>query len=343
MKKKGQTDSADVVVESGTEKKPAAKKSASGIGKFFVGGMASMAIVLLVGMGLLGWLQFARQQATSDARLAEVIATQQATLISEQVGFARNLARRIAASPLVDTSSDMAALASGTRLSEALHGVSVNVFAAEQLLLPKTLSFSAQEVVQTARTSTEPVVTVLPGTPPVIHVGMATPDKGVVLLTWKMDRIRTLMESQNRIGAHISVTLGEAALFTLGEANNGEVHESPAEADIRVRVTVPPRASDPALLMLFAAIAGAMLLLVLLLMSSTLLAINRGLRKDSALLVNLAEDLAGNPSAQPRDKFTFNVLALTTGSLRKLAGRAQAVAKACNGASARRPGGRTAR
>ncbi|MCB1837338.1 MAG: phosphomannomutase/phosphoglucomutase [Alcanivoracaceae bacterium] len=59
-------------------------------------------------------------------------------------------------------------------------------------------------------------------------------------------------------------------------------------------------------------------------MSSTLLAINRGLRKDSALLVHLAQDLASNPTAKPREKFTFNVLELATGSLRKLAGRAPA-------------------
>src|SRR5690606_20281716 len=35
---------------------------------------------------------------------------------------------------------------------------------------------------------------------------------------------------------------------------------------------------------------------------------------------------ATNPSAKPREKFTFNVLELVTGSLRKLAGRASAIA-----------------
>ena len=328
MKKKGQGDSA-AVVESGydtdTKTKPKSE-GASGIGKFLVSGLVFMVIILVAGIGVLGWLQFARQQALNDATLAEVVATQQATLINEQVGFARNLASRIAASELIDTSDEAVAAASATRVSDALPGANIQVIAAGQLLLPETLSFSAREVVQKARASSEPVVTVLPGNPPMIHVGVATPDKGVVLLTWKMDRIKTLMETQNRTGAKVMVMLGNASLFAVGEASNGQAHSASADADITVSVTVPPRANDPALLVLFGAIAGGMLLLVLLVMSSTLLAINRGLRKDSALLVHLAHDLATNPSAKPREKFTFNVLELVTGSLRKLAGRASAIA-----------------
>ena len=326
MKKKGQGDSAAVVVDSGNGKgaKKTKSEGASGIGKFLVSGIASMAVILVVGIGVLGWLQFARQQALNDATLAEVVATQQATLINEQVGFARNLASRIAASELIATSDEAVATASATRVSDALPGANVHVIAAGQLLLPETLSFSAQEVVQKARASSEPVVTVLPGNPPVIHVGVSTADKGVVLLTWKMDRIKNLMETQNRTGAKVSVMLGNTTLFAVGEASDGQTHSVNADADIKVNVMVPPRANDPALLILFGSIAGGMLLLVLVVMSSTLLAINRGLRKDSALLVHLAQDLASNPTAKPREKFTFNVLELATGSLRKLAGRAPA-------------------
>lgn len=325
MKKKG--DSAAVVVDSGngTDAKTKAKsEGASGIGKFLVSGVVSMAVIMVVGIGMLGWLQFARQQALNDAMLAEVIASQQATLINEQIGFARNLTARIAASELVDTGDEMAATASANRVSAALPGASIHVIAAGQLLLPDTMSFSAQEVVQKARGAGEPVVTVLPGNPPVIHVGVATADRGVVLLTWKMDRIKTLMESQNRTGAQVSVMLGRASLFDIGKASSGETHSVNADADIKISVMVPPRANDPALLILFGSIAGGMLLLVLVVMSSTLLAINRGLRKDGALLVHLAQDLAANPKAKPREKFTFNVLELATGSLRKLAGRAPA-------------------
>lgn len=325
MKKKGQGDSAAVVVDSGNGKDAKTKaksEGASGIGKFLVGGLVSMAVILVVGIGLLGWLQFARQQALNDATLAEVIATQQATLINEQIGFARNLATRIAASELVATGDEVAATASAKRVSDALPGANIHVIASGQLLLPESLSFSAQEVVQQARASSEPIVTVLPGNPPVIHVGVTTADKGVVLLTWKMDRIKTLMESQNRTGAKISVMLGNASLFAIGQANSGQTHSVNADADIKISVVVPPRANDPALLILFGSIAGGMLLLVLVVMSSTLLSINRGLRKDSALLVHLAQDLASNPAAKPREKFTFNVLELATGSLRKLAGRA---------------------
>lgn len=326
MKKKGQGDSAAVVVDSGNGKgaKKTKSEGASGIGKFLVSGIASMAVILVVGISVLGWLQFARQQALNDATLAEVVATQQATLINEQVGFARNLASRIAASELIATSDEAVATASATRMSDALPGANVHVIAAGQLLLPETLSFSAQEVVQKARASSEPVVTVLPGNPPVIHVGVSTADKGVVLLTWKMDRIKKLMETQNRTGAKVSVMLGNTSLFAVGEASDGQTHSVNADADIKVNVMVPPRANDPALLILFGSIAVGMLLLVLVVMSSTLLAINRGLRKDSALLVHLAQDLASNPTAKPREKFTFNVLELATGSLRKLAGRAPA-------------------
>lgn len=326
MKKKGQGDSAAVVVDSGNGKgaKKTKSEGASGIGKFLVSGIASMVVILVVGISVLGWLQFARQQALNDATLAEVVATQQATLINEQVGFARNLASRIAASELIATSDEAVATASATRMSDALPGANVHVIAAGQLLLPETLSFSAQEVVQKARASSEPVVTVLPGNPPVIHVGVSTADKGVVLLTWKMDRIKKLMETQNRTGAKVSVMLGNTSLFAVGEASDGQTHSVNADADIKVNVMVPPRANDPALLILFGSIAVGMLLLVLVVMSSTLLAINRGLRKDSALLVHLAQDLARNPTAKPREKFTFNVLELATGSLRKLAGRAPA-------------------
>lgn len=325
MKKKGQGGSAAVVVDSGKDAKTKTKsEGASGIGKFLVSGIVSMAVILVVGISVLGWLQFARQQALNDATLAEVVATQQATLINEQVGFARNLASRIAASELIATSDEAVALASAARVSDALPGANVHVIASGQLLLPETLSFSAQEVVQKARGSSEPVVTVLPGNPPVIHIGVRTADKGVVLVTWKMDRIKTLMETQNRTGAKVSVMLGNTSLFAVGEASDGQTHSVNADADIKINVVVPPRANDPALLILFGSIAVAMLLLVLLVMSSTLLAINRGLRKDSALLVHLAQDLASNPTAKPREKFTFNVLELVTGSLRKLAGRAPA-------------------
>src|SRR5690606_36722487 len=125
------------------------------------------------------------------------------------------LASRIAASELIATSDEAVATASATRMSDALTGANVQVIAAGQLLLPETLSFSAQEVVQKARASSEPVVTVLPGNPPVIHVGVSTADKGLVLRTWKMDRIKKLMDTQNPTGATVSVMLRNTSLFAV--------------------------------------------------------------------------------------------------------------------------------
>src|SRR5690606_584026 len=252
MKKKGQGGTTDVVVETGSKKPaPSNGNAKSGIARYFVTSLVPAAVILLVGVGLLGWLQFARQQAVNDALLADVVAAHQATLINEQLAYARKLADRIAASDLVDVTSEQVAADTAARLSEALPGASVHVVASGQLLLPATLSFSARDVVQKARTSDQPVVTVLPGSTPVIHVGVATASRGVVLLTWKMERIKALLGGESRTDAHITAKLGNALLFEAGTPSAGEAHTVSADAEIMITATVPPRANDPALLVLF--------------------------------------------------------------------------------------------
>src|SRR5690606_35676777 len=184
MKEKAQGSSEEVIVETGDKKQALSNGNGrSGIARYFATSLVPLVIILVLGVGLLGWLQFARQQAINDALLAGVVASHQATLINEQLAFAKRLAVQFAARDRGAGSSEQMAAESAARLSDALPGASVHVIASGQLLLPETLSFSAQEVGQKARTSDKPVVTVLTGSIPVIHVSVATTGRGVVLLT----------------------------------------------------------------------------------------------------------------------------------------------------------------
>lgn len=317
MKKKNDAENVtDAKAKPGKAKKEkTAVAGASGISKFMVGGLIVITVVMVAGLGVLGWLQFARQQALSEGRLADVIANQQATLIDEHIGYARKLTEHIAA-------SGVAGAGNASGITEMLPSAEVLIIPASQLLLPDTLSFSARALIQQARKEEKPVVAVLPSSVPLLHVAALMPNNNVVLLSWKMERIKGLIEGQNNSAAHIEITVDKAKLLEVGSITEGQSASVSADAGVSVTVTIPPGANDPALLILFVAVGGGMMALILLTLVSTLLSINRGLRKDSALLVHLSQDLASNPSAKPRENFTFAVLELVVSSLRKLSARA---------------------
>ena len=282
MKKKNDVENVtDTKTKSGkTKKEKNAVVGASGISKFMVGGLIVVIVVMVAGLGVLGWLQFARQQALSEGRLADVIANQQATLIDEHIGYARKLTAQIAA-------SGVARPGDASAITEMLPSAEVLLIPASQLLLPDTMSFSARALIQQARKEEKPVVAVLPASVPLLHVAALMPNNNVVLLSWKMERIKGLIESQNNNAAHIQVMVDNAKLLEVGNVTEGQSASVGADAGITVKVTIPPGANDPALLILFAAVGGGMVALIILTLVSTLLSINRGLRKDSALLVHL--------------------------------------------------------
>ncbi|CAK9074810.1 Phosphomannomutase/phosphoglucomutase (PMM / PGM), partial [Durusdinium trenchii] len=62
-----------------------------------------------------------------------------------------------------------------------------------------------------------------------------------------------------------------------------------------------------------------MLLIVMVVVGATVRAMGRAVRKDAAILANLAGDLAGHAQAAPKGDFTFQSLQLVTKSMRKLA------------------------
>ncbi|MBQ0753647.1 MAG: phosphomannomutase/phosphoglucomutase [Gammaproteobacteria bacterium] len=143
-----------------------------------------------------------------------------------------------------------------------------------------------------------------------------------------MARIGALLQTQDKANVHIKISRGRTDILTVGTATNGQSVTLNASADIAVTVTLPPGASDPSLLLLFAAVSIACVLLALVVLVATLRTINQGLQKDAALLALLSKDLIGNPQATLKGGFTFSVLELTTKSLRTLAAKRIGGAKA---------------
>lgn len=332
MRKKGESDAASVTRGTGAEAPGKARQgravTSTGVGKFMTGGALFLAAVIGAGVLLLGWLQFGRHQDLADQAIANLLATRQSILISEHIGYARKLTERIAASDLVAESVDVSGSgALAARLAQLLPGAEVVLIPPGQVLVPEGLSFSARELIAKSRDSNAVQLVIAPGQPPVLYLAGQTPAMGVVLLTWELERLAALLAKQDIGNASMQVSLanGGPVLFSTGPAATvGQEVAITSENGLQVRVVVPRAGGDPALMVLFAGIGGAMLALAVLIFISTLLAVGRSLRKDSALLTHLAQDLINDPKARPRGKFTFDVLGLCLGSLRKLAERSAA-------------------
>jgi phosphomannomutase / phosphoglucomutase len=294
----------------------------SGISRFMMISSLLMAVVLISGLSSLAWLQFARQQAVTDSLMARQMAGQQVTLLNEHIAYAKKMLTDIAVSDFA-TQPD-GALSSqerGRLITQMLPNAQLHILSADINQLPEELSFSAREAAQQAREITEPVVTIVPNTPPLMLIAQKMPNGNVALLTWKMARLEALLRTEDTANAYIKVSRGSADILSVGRPSNGESVTLNASGDMVVTVTLPPGASDPSLLILFAAVSVACVLLALVVLVGTLRTISQGLQKDAALLALLNKDLAGNPQASAKGDFTFSVLELTTKSLRALAAK----------------------
>ena len=324
---------------SGDIKKTSSRKSAgtaekssgsgSGIGRFMLISTVMMSVVLISGLSSLAWLQFARQQAVTDSLMARQMAGQQVTLLNEHIAYAKNLLDGIIESDLAKgVDGAHSRQERGRLITQMLPNAQLYILSADINDVPAELSFSAREAAQKAREGTEAEISIIPGEPPLMLIAKKMSDDSVALLSWKMARIGALLQTQDKANVHIKISRGRADILTVGTATNGQSVTLNASADIAVTVTLPPGASDPSLLLLFAAVSIACVLLALVVLVATLRTINQGLQKDAALLALLSKDLIGNPQATLKGGFTFSVLELTTKSLRTLAAKRIGGAKA---------------
>lgn len=335
MKKKGDATEAAASTARQTKGKrskpaPSRKKSeGSGIATFATSGLLATTLVV-VGMSLaLGWLQFGRHQALNEQRLANALAQSQAELVRLSVGHARAQLESLAASELVQRIlSDDPTAPEQAVLDSVLPNSKVHLITPEQVLSGNGLSFTARDLAEQVRDGKDPEPVLMPGDPPVLLGAMATPGgDAVLILEWHLDQLKQQMARQDIQQAHLEVRQeGGTVLLSRGEARQGITVNASAPFNIQVKLTLPESSRDGALLGLFALIAAGGLLLALLLQAFVFRAIGQAVRKDGALLANLAQELASDPTAQPRGNFSFRPLALVTGNLQKLAQKASMAA-----------------
>jgi len=334
MKKKGQSTDAPEAAPAKGKKKAVVEKEktteAGGLAKYIIAGVLVLLIVIGGGAATLGWLQFGRQQEINDIKFADLLARQQLTLVNEQIRYARSLTEDLAETVFGNSATPQI---SAEQLGGMLPGASAFLVPPGQVLLPDSLSYSAQETIQQSRTGEQAIVSLVPGKPATMYIAASAPNKGVVLLTWPLDRLQKLMSEQDLRGAFIEVTANKVTLFTVGQPGAGTVASPRGDSGVVLNLTLPPGASDPGLLVLYLVTAAGTAALSLLVMVSVMLSISRGMKKDSALLIHLAADLQQNPRANAREKFSFDTFEVVTRSLRKLA------TSAAPAGSARKPAG----
>lgn len=292
----------------------------SGMARFMMISSVLMSVVLIAGLSSLAWLQFARQQAVTDSLMARQMANQQVTLLNEHIAYAKQMLTDITMSDFAQQSdSTFSSQERGRLIGQMLPNAQLHILSSDTNQLPNELSFSAREAVQQAREMTESVIAIVPGAPPLMLIAQKMPNGNVALLTWKMARIEALLRTEDTTNAYIKISRSGVDILSMGSPSNGESVTLSASGEMVVTVTLPPGASDPSLLILFAAVSVACVLLALVVLVGTLRTISQGLQKDAALLALLNKDLAGNPQANAKGEFTFSVLELTTRSLRALA------------------------
>lgn len=286
-------------------------RSGIGLAKFLLPGTALLGIVMVMALAALAWLQFGRHQELTEQRLANLLADQQATLVSQRVRGVVELAEQLAAMPALRAGQSAAALATlEARLGAMLPAVQIRLMTPARVPADEGLPFSAQDAVRRAREAGGTVLAVAPKPEATLFIARQTPSGVVLLLGAPLRDLRRALARDAIDNVASSLLLdGNTVVFAHGNIHQPGRHaQRQAEAGLSVSVVVPRGASDPALLLLFGSIGGAAFALVLLVWLSTLLAMGRGLRKDGALLTHLAEDLMRSRLAQPRSEFTYPVL-----------------------------------
>lgn len=299
------------------------ERAGSGMGKYMVGAAVITAITVIVGSLAMGWLQFGRHQALSERLLAKTLATQYSALLADVVRHGEQSVSGLASHPAISSAQTDA---NGTiidgALIAALQDARAIYIAPNQVLPPESLSFTARDLLQKARESQQAAVSALmAGKPPLMYTARRTPEGGIVLLEQSLAQLGKLVSRMTPESVHLVLRQsGGQALFTSGEAGRGgEQAIENAAGGIEVVVTVPPGTQDPALLMLFLLIGTGMLLICLLAIVSGFLTAARAIKKDAALLVHFADDLADHSQASPRAELSFPPLAAIQHSLRRLA------------------------
>lgn len=299
-------------------------KTGSGILNFALPGLGATALVIL-GMSLvLAWLQFGRHQELNEKRLANALVQSQTSLLELALTQADQRLQRIASSEWVAQAiADGETAQTEQRLSE-LVPARVYVLPDEVSLSDRDLSFSSRDLVEQVRDGETPEPALMPGEPPRLLSARAVENtSGTVLMNTSLAQLQDQLKGQDLQQAHLRIVQeGGSELFTRGSANDGIEVSAEAPFNIDIRLNLPSASRDPALILLFALIALGGLIVALLLQAFVFRALAQAIRKDGAILSNLAQELAQDANALPRGTFSFQPLRLVTGNLQKLAQKA---------------------
>ncbi|MGB1221971.1 MAG: hypothetical protein ACPG43_10545, partial [Alcanivoracaceae bacterium] len=278
--------------------------------------------VLVAGLLALAWLQFIKNDEMANQRLASEMARQQAALINTVI--TQNQSQ---ASALVNSSLAKGAFAGALSREDAESWMASMMMNAKVSLIPAGtraptdgVSFTARELIQRARSEGVGSHAFLPGKPPTLVLVVRDESGNIALVEKQLAELGRILTRQELGGA--MVVLKHSAgqeLARVGSGASGASATADALGGVAAVVTLPDSESNSEVFSLYMIVAGAMLLTVLVVVGSTVRAMGRAVRKDAAILANLAGDLAGHAQASPKGDFTYPSLQLVTRSMRKLA------------------------
>lgn len=337
MKKKNETGSTDEPKNAGQkagqknepkgekknnkEDKSQSSRTGSGILRFALPGLGATTVVIL-GMSLvLAWLQFGRHQDLNEKRLANALMQSQTSLLELSLNQVNERLERVASSAWIGQALEKGQVSQAEqRLAELVPG-RIYVLPDNISLGQRDLSFTARDLVQKARDGTTPEPVLIPGdTPRLLGARAAAQAPGAVFMSAPLGELQGRLKSQDLEGAHLQIEQqGGSEVFSRGSAHDGVKISGEAPFNVRVRLELPASSQDPALLLLFVLIALGGLLVALLLQAFVFRAVAQAIRKDGAILSNLAQELSRDTHALPRDDFSFLPLRLVTNNMLKLA------------------------
>lgn len=329
MKKKNDTGSTDEPTKTGPkggqkgdkQKQDKVRKTGSGILNFALPGLGATALVILIMSLVLAWLQFGRHQELNERRLANALAQSQTSLLELSLNHAQGRLKRVAKSAWVGQALEKGEVRQAEERLTALVPGRVHVLPDTLSLSERDLSFTARDLVKKARDGETPEPVLLPGDPPrLLHARAAAQGPGAVLMRASLAQLQARLKEQNLEQANSQIKQeGGSEIFARGNGHDGVDVSTEAPFNVRVRLTLPSSSQDPAMLLLFALIALGGLVVALLLQAFIFRAVAQAIRKDGAILSNLAQELARDTNALPRGDFSFLPLRLVTTNMQKLA------------------------
>ncbi len=325
MKKKNETGSKEEAKKAGQkgeqQKQGKSRKTGSGILNFALPGLGGTTLTIL-GMSLvLAWLQFGRHQDLNEKRLANALMQSQTSLLELSLNQVNERVERIASSAWIGQALEKGRVSQAEqRLAELVPG-RVYVLPDNLSLGQRDLSFTARDLVQKARDGTTPEPVVIPGDTPRLLSARAAPEApGAVLMSAPLGELQGQLKSQDLEDGHLQIEQqGGSEIFSRGNVQDGVKISGQAPFNLRVRLELPASSRDPALLLLFVLITLGGLLVALLLQAFVFRAVAQAIRKDGAILSNLAQELTRDTNTLPRGDFSFLPLRLVTNNMHKLA------------------------